>query len=218
MRVEDDRLVRGLGRFADDLNQQKQAVGWFVRAPVAHATITKCDVARARTAAGVVRVLTGADIETVVVGGISRHPPLVGRNGAPLIVPSRPALAATRVMHVGEPVVLIVAETITAARDAAELIEIAYDPLPHVTSVSDAIADGAPQLWPQAPGNIALDWSMPIVAPGAEGIDALFAGAAHIARVSVVNQRIAVASMEPRGATASYDAKHDRYALRSLRA
>lgn len=215
MRVEDDRLVRGLGRFADDLSQQKQAVAWFVRSPVAHATITKCDVVRARTAPGVVRVLTGADIEAVVTGGISRHPPLVSRNGAALVIPPRPALASSRVMHVGEPVVMVVAETITAARDAAELVEVAYEPLPHVTSVTEAIASGAPQLWPQAPGNVALDWSMPIVAPGAEGIDALFAGAAHVARVSVANQRIAVASMEPRGATASYDAKVDRYALRS---
>jgi carbon-monoxide dehydrogenase large subunit len=215
MRVEDDRLVRGLGRFADDLNQPGQAIGWFIRSPVAHANIGALDVARARAAPGVLGVLTGAEIEAAGVASISRHPPLAGRNGSALIVPPRPALAKAKVMHVGEPVVLIVADSMIAARDAAELVEIAYDALPHVTAVTDAVSHGAPQLWPQAPGNVAVDWSMPTVAQGGDGIDAAFRNAAHVARVTVVNQRISVSSMEPRGATAAYDARQDRYTLRS---
>jgi carbon-monoxide dehydrogenase large subunit len=215
MRVEDDRLVRGRGRFADDLSEARQVVGWFVRSSVAHADIVKLDVERARAAAGVLRVLTGAEIAAAGVASISRHPPLAGRNGGALILPPRPALADRRVMHVGEPIALIVADSLPAARDAAELVEAAYDPLPPVSAIVDAVASGAPQLWPQAPGNIALDWSMPTTATDGESLDAAFASAAHVARVSVVNQRIAVASMEPRGATASYDAKQDRYTLRS---
>jgi aerobic carbon-monoxide dehydrogenase large subunit len=215
MRVEDERLVRGHGRFADDLNLPGQAVGWFIRSSVAHANISRVDVEQARAAPGVLRVLTGAEIEAAGVASISRHPPLAGRNGGALILPPRPALAKTRVMHVGEPIVLVVADSLTAARDAAELVEVAYDQLPHVTDITGAVADGAPQLWPQAPGNVALDWSMPTVAQDGESIDAIFSAAAHVARVSVVNQRIAVSSMEPRGATATYDSRHDRYTLRS---
>jgi carbon-monoxide dehydrogenase large subunit len=215
MRVEDERLVRGRGRFADDLNLPGQAAAWFVRAPVAHANIAGLDVEQARAAPGVLRVLTGADIEAAGVTSISRHPPLAGRNGGALILPPRPALAKTRVMHVGEPIVLVVADSLTAARDAAELVEVSYDPLPHVTDITEAAAGGAPQLWQQAPGNIALDWSMPTVAQDGETIDEIFGTAAHIARVSVVNQRIAVSSMEPRGATAAYDSGQDRYTLRS---
>lgn len=215
MRVEDDRLVRGRGRFADDLSEPGQVAGWFVRSPIAHATIGRLDVERARVAPGVLRVLTGSEIEAAGVASISRHPPLAGRDGGALVLPPRPALAHARVMHVGEPVALIVADTMTAARDAAELVEITYEPLPHVSAITEAVAEGAPQLWPQAPRNVALDWSMPITEKEGESLDAIFSNAAHVARVSVVNQRIAVSSMEPRGATASYDAKRDRYSLRS---
>jgi carbon-monoxide dehydrogenase large subunit len=215
MRVEDDRLVRGRGRFVDDVGQPKQAFGAFVRSSVAHAGLNSVDVERARSAPGVLRVVTGADIEALGVSSISRHPPLSGRNGGALVLPPRPALATTRVMHVGEPIVLIVAETQAAARDAAELVEVDYATQPHVTSVSEAVTSGAPQLWPQAPGNVALDWSMPTVVQGGPGIEDIFKLAAHVARVTAVNQRISVSSMETRGATAAYDAKADRYTLRS---
>lgn len=214
MRVEDDRLLRGRGRFADDLNQPGQLVGWFVRSSVAHATIARIGVDGAREVPGVVRIVTSADIKAAGVTSISRHPPLAGRNGKPLALPPRPALAGSKVMHVGEPVVLIVAMSLSAARDAAELVEIAYDPMPPVTAVTEAVADSAPQLWPDAPGNVALDWSMPTVGQGGDALDDVFAKAAHVARISALNQRISVSSMEPRGATARYDAKSDRYVLR----
>src|SRR5688572_17201746 len=181
MRVEDDRLVRGQGRFADDLDQPRQAFGWFVRSSVAHANLRKVEVGPARVAPGVLRVLTGAEIEAAGVSGISRHPPLAGRGGRALVLPPRPALAKTRVMHVGEPVVLVVADTLTAARDAAELVEIDYEPLPHVSSVTGAVAAGAPQLWPEAIGNVAIDWTMPTVEPGSAGeVEAIFRRAAHV--------------------------------------
>ena len=196
MRVEDERLVRGRGRFVDDLDQPKHVFGTFVRSSVAHANLTKVDVERARAAKGVLRVLTGTEIEAAGVTSISRHPPLTGRNGGALVLPPRPALARARVMHVGEPIVLIVAEQQTAARDAAELVEIGYAALPHVTAVGEAVANGAPQLWPEAEGNLAIDWSMPTVGAGGDGLDAIFKTAAHVARVTAVNQRISVSSME----------------------
>jgi carbon-monoxide dehydrogenase large subunit len=216
-RVEDDALVRGRGRFVEDAPQENQAHGVFVRSPHAHARIRSVDVAAARAARGVVAVLTHKDIEAAGVGSTSLHPPLNGRNGTKLIVPFRPALAAERVMHVGQPVALVVAESIALAQDAAELVAIEYEEMDSVADVRAALAPNAPQLWPEAPGNVAIDWPGPVQDDGsnAREIANIFSGAAHLAHVTCVNQRLVVASMEPRGATARYDAATDSYTLRS---
>jgi carbon-monoxide dehydrogenase large subunit len=188
-----------------------------VRSPHAHARIRTIDVAAARAAKGVVAVLTHKEIEAAGVGSTSLHPPLAGRNGAKLIVPHRPALASDRVMHVGQPVAMVVAESIALAQDAAEQVVVDYEELDAVADVRAAVTAGAPQLWPEAPGNVAIDWPGPVPDDGtnAKQIANIFAGAAHVARVTSVNQRLVVASMEPRGATAWYDAKSDHYTLRS---
>ena len=213
-RVEDEVLLRGQGRYAADLPLPGQAYAYFVRSPHAFARIVSIAVETARRAPGVVGVLTAADLDGV--GGIGRHPPLAGRSGKPLIVPHRPALAAERVMHVGEPVAMVVADSAAAAQDAAELVAVDYEPLAAVTDARAALLPGAPQLWPQAPGNLAIDWPGPAADPDANAreVEAIFAAAKFVARVAVTNQRIAVASMEPRGATASYDAA-DLYTLRA---
>jgi aerobic carbon-monoxide dehydrogenase large subunit len=217
-RVEDDALLRGHGRFVDDAPQDNQAYACFVRSPHAHARMTSIDVAAARGAPGVVAVLTHKELDAAGVGSCSVHPPLAGRNGSKLVMPFRPALARDRVMHGGQPVALVVAESLAAAQDAAELVAVGYEELDAVADLRAALKPGAPQLWPEAPGNIALDWAGPV--PDADGgnareIAAIFASAAHVARVSVVNQRLVVATMEPRGATARYDAAADSYTLRS---
>jgi carbon-monoxide dehydrogenase large subunit len=216
-RVEDDALIRGLGRFVDDAPQPNQAYAAFVRSPHAHARIRSIDIAAARAAKGVVAVLTHKDIETAGVGSTSLHPPLNGRNGTKLIVPFRPALAGERVLHVGQPVALVVAESAALAQDAAEMVTIEYEELDAVADARAALESGAPQLWPEAPGNVAIDWPGPVLDDGtnAKEIANIFSGAAHVARISAVNQRLVVASMEPRGATAWYDAKADHYTLRS---
>jgi carbon-monoxide dehydrogenase large subunit len=216
-RVEDDALIQGRGRFVEDAPQPNQAYATFVRSPHAHARIRAIDVEAARSAEGVVAVLTHEDIEGAGVGSTSMHPPLPGRNGAKLIVPFRPALAAERVMHVGQTVALVVAESAALAQDAAEKVVVDYEELDSVSDTTAAIADGAPQLWPEAPGNVAIDWPGPVPDDGnnAKQIANIFSGAAHVARVRCVNQRLVVASMEPRGATAWYDPAIDRYALRS---
>jgi carbon-monoxide dehydrogenase large subunit len=213
-RVEDDVLLRGHGRYAADAPLPNQAYAFFVRAPHAFARIVAVDFEAALRAPGVVGVLTAADMGGV--GGIGRHPPLVGRDGKPLIVPHRPALAAERVLHIGEPVAMIVAESAAAAQDAAEFVVVEYDPLAAVTDARAALAPGAPQIWPEAPGNLAIDWPGPAADPTANAreIDAIFAAAKYVARIAVMNQRIVVASMEPRGATASYDAAADIHTLR----
>jgi carbon-monoxide dehydrogenase large subunit len=213
-RVEDDVLVRGDGRYAADLAWPQQAYAHFVRSPHASARIVGIDVTASLSSAGVLGVVTAADMAGVA--NLSRHPPLAGRGGKPLIVPHRPALAGERVMHIGEPVAMVVAETATAAQDAAELVTVEYEPLPPVIDAREALAAAAPQVWPQAPGNLAVDWPGP--APDAEAnahrVDEIFAAAKFVARIAVVNQRMAIASMEPRGATASYDAATQSYTLR----
>jgi carbon-monoxide dehydrogenase large subunit len=213
-RVEDDVLVRGRGRYAADVPLQNQAYAYFVRSPHAFARIVSVDAKAAQGARGVLGVLTAKDMEGV--GSLGRHPPLGGRGGKGLVLPHRPALAAERVMHIGEPVAMVVAENAAAAQDAAELVAVEYNALTPVIDARAALSPGAPQVWPQAPGNLAVDWPGPAPDPEANArqVDAIFAGAKFVARIAVMNQRMAVASMEPRGATASYDAATETYTLR----
>jgi carbon-monoxide dehydrogenase large subunit len=214
-RVEDDVLVRGRGHYAADVPLPNQAYAYFIRSPHAFARIVSVDIAAAASAPGVVGVLTAKDMEGT--GSIGRHPPVPGRGGKGLVLPHRPALAAERVVHIGEPVAMVVAETAAAAQDAAELVAVEYEALTPVTDARAALRDGAPQVWPQAPGNIAVDWLGPVADAEANTrtVDALFAAAKFVAKVAVMNQRMMVHSMEPRGATASYDAATESYTLRS---
>ena len=215
VRAEDDVLVRGHGRYVADAPLPNQAYAYFVRSPHAFARIVSIDAAAAEKAPGVIAVLTAKDMEGV--GNVSRHPPLAGRGGAKLAVSHRPPLARDRVMHVGEAVAMVIAERAMAAHDAAELVNVEYEPLTPVTDARAALKPGAPQLWPEAPGNLAVDWPGPAADPNANAaeVERIFASAKYVARVSEMNQRLCVASMEPRGATASYDAAHDAYTLRT---
>jgi carbon-monoxide dehydrogenase large subunit len=213
-RLEDDPLVRGLGRYAADAPLTGQTYAYFVRSPHAFADIRSIDADAAKAVPGVLAVLTAADMDGI--GNVSQHPPLVGRGGQKLIVPHRPALAGKTVRHVGEAVAVVVAETLTAAQDGAEVVTVDYEERTPVVDLREAVREGAPQVWPEAPGNIAVDW--PGLAPDAEAnakeVDGIIASAKHVARVALVQQRILVQSMEPRGATASYDPANESYFLR----
>ncbi|MBI1203860.1 MAG: molybdopterin-dependent oxidoreductase [Rhodopseudomonas sp.] len=212
-RVEDDALVRGSGRFADDPRLPNQAYAVFVRSPHAHARIKSVDTSTAQKSKGVVAVLTAADIAAAGIGSIARHPPMNGRGGAKMIMPFRPALASDKVMHGGDPVAMVVAETTAQALDAADLVEVEYEQLPAVVDL-DAAMKGDVQLFDEAPRNLCLDWPGPVPSEDNErAVDALIAKAAHVAKVSVVNQRMVVASMETRGATGVYDKAADSYTL-----
>jgi carbon-monoxide dehydrogenase large subunit len=215
-RVEDEPLLRGRGRFIDDAPLPDQAYGCFVRSPHAHGRIRSINTAAARAADGVLAVLTAADMEAAGVGAITRHFPMTGREGKALIEPSRPALASDRVLHVGQPVALVVAASAALAQDAAEHVVIDYEELDVVRDAREALAPDAPRLWPEAPGNLAIDWQFPPSSDGAneKEVARIIAQASHVARVSLLNQRIAVASMEPRGGTASYDAASESYTMR----
>ena len=213
-RVEDHALVSGEGRFIDDAAQQGQLYAQFVRSPHAFARIRKLDVEAARKAPGVVAVLTATDMEKAGVGNITRAAPQDGRGGSKLITPFRPALAIDRVMHAGQAVAMVIAETAFAAADAIELVAVEYEELEAVVDLEQALRPNAPQLWPEAPGNICLDWIIPADEAKISEVDRIVAGAHKVARVRAVHQRLVVATMETRGATGSYDAAADLYTLR----
>ncbi len=217
-RVEDEALVTGRGRYVADAPQPGMLYAAFVRSPHAAARIASVDVAAARSAPGVVAVLTAADIEKAGIGGISTHPPVPGgRDGKPLALPFRPTLAGERVLHVGEPVAAVIAQSELAALDGAELVSVAYDPLPVVTDVRDAVKPGAPQVHSDVPDNVAIDWMGPAADPASseKAVTDAFAKAARVARITLVNQRLIVAAMEPRGATAWHDAAANVTTLRT---
>lgn len=213
VRLEDDALVRGNGKFIDDARFPNQSFAVFVRSPHAHAKIVSVDIAEAAKSKGVLAVLTAADMKGLSTAG--KHPPLPGRGGAPLIQPFRPVLAGERVMYVGEAVAIVVAEKLGQAQDAADLVNVSYEELPAVVDPREAAKPGAPQLYVEAKNNVALDWPGMVDSPEHDReVDEIIKTAAHVARVNVHHQRIATMSMETRGGNARYDAKTDSYDLR----
>lgn len=208
-RTEDPRLLRGDGIYTDDRNLAGQAYAVFVRSPVAHGEIAGLDVSAAKSAPGVLAVLTHADITAAGLGSLPNNLPVKSRDGSPLIKPVRPLLATGRVRHVGEPIVAVIAESLAQARDAAELVDLDIETLPAVTELTAAVSDGAPQLHEEAAHNVCLDFQM----GDADATAAAFEGAAHVSRVRLVNNRCFVSAMEPRAAVADYDKAADRYLL-----
>jgi carbon-monoxide dehydrogenase large subunit len=207
LRVEDNRLLTGHGRYVDDIAPAAGKVAVFLRSPHAHAALLSVDATAARAAPGVIGVWTGEDMEAAIVNDLDSAV-VQNRDGTKGAKPKRPVLAVGRVRHVGEAVAMVVAETIGAARDAAELIEVEYDELP--ANADTRSAHGAEALHPDvAPANGAYDWAF-----GDEAsVEAAFAGAADVVRLDLVNNRVIAASMEPRGAYAEWNAETGRLHL-----
>jgi aerobic carbon-monoxide dehydrogenase large subunit len=209
-RKEDVRFITGTGRFTDDIRLDGEAHAYFLRSPHAHARIAAIDTAAAKSAPGVLAVLTHADVEAAGLGPIKAGAPFIkNRDGSPHFNPGRPQLAADRVRHVGDPLAMVVAGTLAQAKDAAELIDVSYEPLPVVTDPVAAAKSGAPQLYDDLPGNVALDWQLGDEAATA----AAFARADKVVKLDLAINRIVVAPMEPRGTVASYDRASDRYTV-----
>jgi aerobic carbon-monoxide dehydrogenase large subunit len=209
-RIEDAELLVGAGRFVDDVSLPSQAYMRFLRSPHAHARIVSIDAEAAKAMPGVITVLTGADL---AVAGVKRIPlaPMFHRpDGSPGASPLRPALAEDTVRFVGEGIAASIAETVDQAKDALEAITVEYEELPVVTGVKEATAEGAPQVWPAATGNIAARMRHGDAALA----DAAFKSAAHVVTLDLVNQRLAPTPMEPRSVLASYDEASDRLTLR----
>ncbi len=206
-RVEDPRLLTGAGRYTADLDLPGQAYAAVVRSPHAHAKLVSIDAAAA-LAGGALAVVTGEDEAKAGWGGVPGMP-VKDRRGGTLLVPHYPALAQGKVRFAGQPVALVVAETLASAQDAAELLDIAYEELPSVTDGRAALEPGAPQLHDNVPGNLAVDYGI----GDEKAADEAFARAAHVTKLTVVNQRVVVCAMEPRAAIGAYDPAADKYTL-----
>jgi carbon-monoxide dehydrogenase large subunit len=209
LRSEDPTLVRGEGRYTDDVNRPGQAYAVMVRSNIAHGMIRGIDTAAAKAMLGVLAVYTAADLTGY--GGLKCNLPLKSRDGSPIRYTPRPALAGDKVRFVGDPVACVIADTIAQAKDAAEAVALDIERLPVVVSAREAAKSGAPQLWDDVPGNIALDYHYGDTDKVAEA----FAKAAHVVRLSLVNQRLVVNTIEPRSAIGEFDAKAEKWTLHS---
>jgi aerobic carbon-monoxide dehydrogenase large subunit len=198
-RKEDPMLLRGEGHYTDDITLPGQAYAVMVRSQIAHGVIRAIDVEAARKMTGVLGVYTGADLKGY--GPLKCVVPFNNRDGSPMKKPLREALAVGKVRYVGDPVAFVVAETVLAAKDAAEAVSLDIQALPAVTTAESAAQSGAPRLYDDVPGNVALDYHY----GDTEAVKAAFAQAAHVTRLKLVNSRLVVAAMEPRAAIASFD-------------
>jgi len=208
-RLEDPRLLQGLGRYSDDVSLPRQAHAVVVRSAHAHAHIRSIRVAEALASPGVLAVLTGADLAADGLGHLPTDAARKRRDGSPAFPTPRPALARDRVRHVGDPIALVVAGSPEAAADAAERVVVDYEPLPAVIGAAAATASGAPTVWDEAPGNVAFVWE----AGSRDAVARAFAGAAHVTRLDFVVTRVAAAPLEPRAAVGEFDRRSGRYTL-----
>jgi aerobic carbon-monoxide dehydrogenase large subunit len=208
-RLEDRRLITGAGKYSADWNLPAQLHVFFLRCDRAHAKIVSIDTTEAAKHPGVVRIYTGKD---AVAAGFVKPMTMLsfkGRNGMQVRLPERPVLAYGSVRCIGEPVAMVVADSALAAQDAAELIAVEYEELPVVIDPEAALADGAPQLHENVPGNLPFEFE----AGDAAATDAAFAKAAHVTRLKLAVTRVAPNPMEPRACLAAYDPKQDRYTV-----
>ncbi|MBP8308971.1 MAG: xanthine dehydrogenase family protein molybdopterin-binding subunit [Burkholderiaceae bacterium] len=210
-RVEDQRLLKGTGKFVDDVLPAGAASVVFVRSPYPRARLVSIDASAAKAAPGVIGVVTGADLLAAGVTAFPLVPGLPNAQGEPWSAPPYYPLATDEVRFVGQTVVAIVAETRAQAEAAAELVVVDYDELPSVTTLEAARAPDAPALWPQATGNVFAAMRF----GNQQACDDAFAKAAHVAKVSFMNQRILAMSLEPRGTLAEFDAASGRFTVRT---
>jgi len=208
-RSEDPTLVRGQGRYTDDVSRAGEAYAAMVRSRDAHGVIRSIDIEAAKTMPGVLAVLTAADLAGYA--GLKCTLPLKNRDGSPIHYVPRPALAGDKVRFVGDPVACVIAETVAQAKDAAEAVALDIEPLTPVLKPADAVKPGAPLVFDQIANNIALDYHY----GDAEKVAEAFARAKHITRLETSNQRMIVAAIEPRAAIAEFDAVAGKWTLYS---
>src|SRR6266480_3762932 len=200
-RLEDERMLKGRGRYVADWNLPGQACGHFLRSDRAHAEIAALDASSALAMPGVIAVLTGADVAAAGLRPLPAAAPVKGRGGAEQLPTVRPALAQGRVRYVGEPVALVVAESAAGAQDAAEAVAVEYRELPAVIDARAALARGAPLLHENVPGNLLLDF-----AGGDEAaVEAAFRRAARVVRLTSYHSRVVGNPMEPRAGMGVFD-------------
>ena len=209
LRFEDPRLLRGQGKFINDVNLHGQVHAVFVRSPHAHARVNRIDVEAAKAAPGVLAVYTGHDVKADGLGMPKANMPRKRPDGTPMYAPQRPPLITDRVRYVGDPVAMVIAETLAEAKDAAELVEIDYEPLRSVTLTEDTVKPGAPAVWDDCPDNISNN-----VERGKKlETDEAIKSAAKVIKRRYVITRVHAQYMEPRGTLGYYDQGEDRLVL-----
>ena len=208
-RTEDPKFLTGRGQFLDDITLPRQAHGFVLRSPHAHARIVSMDIRAALQSPGVAGIFTGEDWEAEGFGSLPCTEKLKRPGGGDMYKPFHPALVTGEVRRVGDPIAFVVAETINMARDAAERIAVAYDPLPSVSTIEQSAAPGAPPVWDDCPDNICFQHRQ-----GDEAaVAAAFANAAHVIRDTFTVNRVSANTMEPRCCIGNYDPGQDRYTL-----
>ena len=207
-RREDIRFLTGKGRYTDDININGQAHVHFLRSDVAHGTIKNIDTSAAAAMPGVVKILTAEDFSGA--GGIPCGWCVTDRHGEPMREPKHPILAEGKVRHVGDPIVMVIADTLEQAKDAAEAIEVDIDELPAVVDMTSALNDGATKVHDEFESNLCYDWTF---GSDDDAVKDAFAKAAHVTTLELVNNRLVANPMEPRVAVGDYTSHNDESTL-----
>src|SRR5712671_6621952 len=208
-RKEDFRFVTGKGQFTDDIDRPGQTHIHFLRSPHAHAKIRKIDTAAARALPGVLAVLTGAELAADKIGNLICGWMIHSKDGSPMKMAPHPALATGKACYVGDPVAVVIAETLAQAKDAAEAIAVDYAPLPAVVDCAKAQAKGAPLIHEMAPGNAIYQWHL----GDAKAVEAAVRAAKHVTSLDIVNNRLVPNAIEPRAAIGEYDEGAESFTL-----
>ena len=202
-------LQQGKGRYTDDIVLPNMTHAYFVRSPYAHARIKKVDTSAAEKADGVVAIFTGADVKESEVGGVPCGWQVDFKNGDTMKEPAHPLLCHDKVLHVGDGVAMVIAETPAQARDAAELVEVDYEVLPAIANIEAALKPGAALVHEDAPGNVVFDWQI----GDKDATDAAIAAADHVSSLTFPNNRLVPNAIEPRSAIGNYDGASGKYTL-----
>ena len=208
-RVEDNRLLKGEGKYTDDFNMPNQAIGVYVRSPHAHANLVSVDISAAEAMGGVIKIFTGKDIKDAGIVGSICGWQVDFKNGDTMKEPGHPILAVDKVRHVGDAVALVIAEDKGTAVDAAAAVEVNYEVLDAIVDPKAATQDGAPQVHDDVPNNTIFDWEL----GNKDETDAAFENAHHVTELSYHNQKLVPNAIEPRAALAYFDSKDDKYTL-----
>ncbi len=209
-RKEDFRLITGTGQYTDDISLEGQLYGYMLRSPVAHARLLSIDVEAARQAPGVVDIILGRELKADNANQLPCMIPLKNRDGSNRADPGHPVLATEKVCHVGDNIAFIIAESLVQAKDAAELVEVDFDELDAVVDTATANNGSQPLVHDDVPNNVAFDWAQ----GNEDAVRDAFAKAAHVTEIELVNNRVVVNSMEPRGLIADWDAEAGKMTVR----
>jgi len=209
-RVEDIRLITGAGEYTDDIALPGQLYGYMYRAPVAKATILSIDIEDAKASPGVVDIILGVELEADNANQLPCMIPMKNQDGSDRADPGHPVLVTDRICYAGDNIAFVVAETLAQAKDASELIMVDFDEQPAIVDTRTANQPGQPLVHADAPQNVAFDWAQ----GDEEKVDAVFAEAAHVVEVDIVNNRVVVNSIEPRGVIADWDADTEKMVVR----